>query len=296
MSHPNPYVNLANLLDNFTLSPLRGKVATDDNRSFDISRWNIKYNGLTSVNNFLERIEEIRRSRGVSKQQLLRAAPELFDKDALLWFRTCSFETWDELVFKLKEAFQPYDYDYSLWDEIRRRTQGSQERVLSFVVAMENLFRKLSDPPSEQTKLQLIRRNLLPYIQSRLAICPVNSIAELLRLSRGIEETETRVQRFQPPPTNYRHLLEPELAYHRPLTNPVAAVEEPCSDASREFPNINAVSGSIKPPHCWNCKKSGHRFRQCTQPKRRFCFKCGRDEVTSRSCPVCSKNDHVGRS
>nr|CAI5840213.1 unnamed protein product [Callosobruchus analis] len=41
----------------------------------------------------------------------------------------------------------------------------------------------------------------------------VRTVSELLNLSKSIEETAWRVQRFCPPPTNTRQLLEPELAY-----------------------------------------------------------------------------------
>ncbi|KAJ8945533.1 hypothetical protein NQ318_020378 [Aromia moschata] len=46
----------------------------------------------------------------------------------------------------------------------------------------------------------------------------VSSLPDLTRLSRAIEETEMRVQKFAPPPTSYRTLLEPELAYRRAPT------------------------------------------------------------------------------
>jgi len=160
----------------------------------------VKYNGQSSVGDFLERVEELRISRGLSKASLLRAAPELFSGDALLWYRTQRFVSWDDLTYQLREAFQPYDYVDSLWDEIRRRTQGSQEKVFSYIVAMENLFRKLPESPSAETKLHIVRRNLLPYLQSRLAVHNISSLAELLRLGRAIEETEVRIQRFAPPP------------------------------------------------------------------------------------------------
>lgn len=269
----------------------------------DVHRWNVKYDGQSSVNDFLERIEEMRRSRGVSKSQLLRSAADLLTGDALLWLRTRTFTEWDDLVWSLKESFQPYDYEYGLWDEIRRRTQGAQERVLTFVVAMENLFRKLPSVPSDDTKINIVRRNLLPYIQSRLATHRVTSMPELLSLARTIEETETRIQRFTPPPTNYRTLLEPSLAYQKPRTQ-LSAVRAAPQDlltppSLSEVPDeeLCAVETSAKQqPLCWNCGEMGHRFRKCQKPKQTFCFKCGRANVVTTNCSNCSKNLRQGRS
>ncbi|XP_074027277.1 uncharacterized protein [Leptinotarsa decemlineata] len=178
---------------------------------FDVSRWRIHFDGESSVTNFLEKIEELRLSRGVTKQQLLRSAPELFTKDALFWFRTQNFKSWDNLVEKLKKDFLPYDYEFDLWEEIRKRTQGSKERVMTFVVAMENLFNKLGpNKPSEEVRVKTIRRNLLPYIQSQLALEAIDSVSDLVRLSRTVEETAIRTQKFCPPPTNYKQMLEPQ--------------------------------------------------------------------------------------
>lgn len=198
----------------------------------------------------------------------------------------------------------PYDYEFSLWDEIRRRTQGSQEKVISFVVAMQNLFNKLPEAPTEATKIQLLRRNLLPYLQGRLATQNISSVQELLRLSRSVEETELRLQRFVPPPTNYRQLLEPELAYHKPSYNvhalntseslsfvePTAQTPADCDPVA-----VDVISSSREQNVCWNCGSPEHRFRQCQQERKMFCYRCGKDKVTLKSCPTCSKNEQPVR-
>lgn len=292
-------IPLADLINDLEFSPLRQSYRQPPYA--DVSRWNLKYNGQSSVNDFLERVEELRRSRGISKEQLLRSCPELFAGDALLWYRTCNFSDWDDLVRQLRESFQPYDYEFALWDEIRRRTQGAQERVLNYVVAMENLFRKLSEVPPELTKLNIIRRNLLPFIQSRLATYEVSNIQHLIRLCRAVEETESRVQRFVPPPTNVRQLLEPELAYKKPSYH--AAVldvnSERMSSGFSDDPRADLLIDAINSNRtltCWNCEGSGHGFRQCQHSKTVFCYKCGKKEVTTKTCPRCSKNLSLARN
>nr|CAI5864685.1 unnamed protein product [Callosobruchus analis] len=175
-----------------------------DSFSQDVSRWRLQFDGHSSVTNFLDRVEELRISRRVSKEQLLRSATELFSKDALYWLRTQNFRTWDELVRKLREDFLPYDYEVDLWEEIRKRTQGSKEKVVMYVAIMENLFNKLgSSKPKEETRVELIRRNF--SIQSQLAL-HIHSIPELVHLARSVEETACRVQKFLPPPITGHYL------------------------------------------------------------------------------------------
>lgn len=266
----------------------------------DVSRWRIQFDGNSSVTNFLERLEEIRLSRGVSKNQLLRSAPELFCKEALIWFRTRQFSSWDQLVEQLKIDFLPYDYEYELMEEIRGRTQGAKEKVITFVSAMENLFNKLgSSRPTEEERVRMIRRNLLPYLQNQLALHQVTNISDLIQLCKAIEETVVRTQKFVPPSTNYRQLLEPGLAYHK-SAGPSFDFGYNCSEvASKPETKVATVESTSKEvvkekevrAKCWNCNETGHRFRQCTKSRKTFCFRCGQQNTIASSCSHCaSKN------
>lgn len=266
-------------------------------RFCDISRWKVQFDGDSSVTSFIERIEELRLSRNVTEEQLLRSAVELFTKDALLWYRTHKFHSWGELMSKLRQDFQPYDYELDLWEEIRKRTQGVKERVITYIAAVENLFNRLGEnKPSERTRVDWIRRGLLPHIQSQLALHPVETISELTRLGRLVEETFVRTQRFCPPPTNYRNLLEPDLAYRKSSNNQYypscSAISPDITVKSTDSVRMesDSVESARNYPVCWNCGKRGHRFKKCSEPKKIFCFRCGTLNVVASNCPKCSKN------
>nr|CAI5835405.1 unnamed protein product [Callosobruchus analis] len=122
------------------------------------------------------------------------SAAELFTKEALLWYRTTRASSWDDLCNQLRDTFLPHDYEYGLWDEIRSRTQGTNEKVVNFVVVMESLFRKLREPVSEHTKVNIIQRNFLPYIQRQLALHPVTTVSQIMSMARSIEEAHVRAQ------------------------------------------------------------------------------------------------------
>lgn len=273
---------------------------SQETRLPDVSRWNVKFNGRTSVNEFLERVEEFRISRGVSHQQLLRCSPELLTQDALLWYRTRKFVSWQDLCQQLKEAYLPYDYELGLMDEIRKRTQGANEKILNYITIMENLFRKLKQPPIEKDRVILIRRNLLPSIQSQLILHQVSTIDELIVLGRKVEEAQAVMDKYVPPPTSYRSLLEPELAYRKPgnqqpitvaSSRPVQSTPVTNRNTSQPPRDNPSIPKSDLEPSCWNCGGTGHRFKKCDQPRRnRFCFKCGSPDVSINNCPRCRKN------
>lgn len=72
-------------------------------------------------------------------------------------------------------------------------------------------------------------------------------------------------------------------------TQPILNPNNEVSDfAPRSMPNcavINELSGK-----CFNCKKSGHRWINCTLPKRFFCHRCGLEGKAYPSCPRCTGN------
>lgn len=280
-------------------------------RNYAVSKWNIQYDGRSSVANFLERVEELRQSRGVPESHLLHAASELLKGDALIWYRSVkhTFTNWEDFKQDLRATFQPFDYEASLWDEIRARTQGQDEKVVVYVAVMENLFGRLSQCPSEQTRLSIIRRNMLPSLQIQLALSPVESLATLIRLGRTIEEANFVAHRYCPPPTNIKHVLEPDLAYRKcDSTTRVSAVTAntdvelidfsvaPVSTSrplSAGEPRVPSWSANLT---CWNCGGTGHRSISCRQPKKVHCYRCGMPDVKVSTCPKCSENLNVGRT
>lgn len=260
-----------------------------------INKWNLCYDGASGLASFLERVEELRTARGITKGQLFAAAVEFFSGNALIWYRSVRSQVrnWDELVAALRQAFLPCDYEASLWDEIRTRTQGPDEPVAVYIAIMENLFRRLSSVPLETTRMQIIRRNLQPYLQSQLALQFITSVGELIRLCKTVEDAQVRSARFRHPSSNWKNVLEPDLAYRKATSTFKIGVigNEPSPVASTSTQAIEATS----PLTCWNCSQSGHRSAQCPAPKRLHCYSCGTPNVTVHTCPRCSGNGRRGQ-
>lgn len=239
-----------------------------------VAKWGITFTGElngSSVNAFLERIEEIREARHTSKEELWVSSIDLFEGPALIWFRSVrsTLNSWDELVEALRLDFQSPSYEEDLWTEIRQRTQGPTERVGIYIATMENLFSRLPTQPSEREKLAILRKNISPYFIDRLALQEISSINDLKRLCRQLDAAKVSCERFQPP-RNESRSVEPDLAYRKQRSY-VAVMEH------RE-----------SPLRCWNCQKAGHFSRQC--PNRKipaFCSSCGNKNDELGRCGVC---------
>lgn len=246
-------------------------------KSVPVMRWNLKYSGdnkVLSLSAFLERVEELMVARNVTKKQTFDSALDLFSGRALVWYRSVrkTLSNWDELVDALRAEFQPLDYDEQLYDEIRRRTQGSNESISLYISIMSNLFTRLSFVVPETNQLRIISRNLSPFYQSQLALADIQTLDELKALGRKLERCKAYVETYVPPPRRNQS-LEPDLA----------CVSSSSSLASVETTHKTALK-------CWNCGELGHLAIRCSRPPRKHCYKCGEPEVTVRNCPRCTLN------
>lgn len=269
-------------------------------RSIHPSKWNLQFAGDKrglSLSAFLEKCEELRIARHVSKDVLLESGVDLFVGKAYQFYKAYRNEvtTWDEFVDLLREEFQPHNYNEKLFEEIRRRTQGPEESIGIYLAVMLGYFKRLTCPISEQAKLKILLRNLAPFYQSQLALVDITSISQLRSLCRRLEERRESVENFSQPPRRSSH-LEPDLAY--------VTEEEPGLLTLRLDDKNNHVkqdsdkgnSTERKDIVCFRCKKPGHRAIGCLLPKPKFCFRCKKDGVTVKTCPNCRSGNGGGRS
>lgn len=248
------------------------------NSSFTVPvyKWQIKFSGLPteSFNSFLEEVEEHCISRNVNKANLFSSARDLFAGDALRmynWFKRYASD-WDSLIKLMKEEYVP-SAD-KLWQQILSRTQGASESIGLYVAIMTSLFDRMPTHVSDSLRMQVLRRNILPFFQERLALTEIRSPFELIELCRKIEEIRESVDNFKPP--NLSSLsLEPDLAYK--------------GSPRQSRPTVNEIQ--IREQTCWRCKTPGHFAKDCPKRKHDFrCFGCGKEGFTKNSCPNCNPN------
>lgn len=294
-------------LDLKTIPKLKNIQSTSNStekKSIPVYKWGIQYDGKTSLKAFLERVKELSVARNVSEEQLFDSSIDLFTDKALIIYRSIrnNVSNWQELITQLEIAFLPPEYDEQLLDEIKARKQGHSESISIFVATMQNLFNRLATVLSEEEKLKIIRRNILPKYIHALALTDIKNTAELLTLCKKID-LATQMKNNYHPPTGKVCLLEADLAY---VDSPGPSSKNKNNfnfknksnknkDQNMNSEQKNAVSNlnnNYKPSiSCWNCQKKGHSFPECRQARKRFCFSCGKPNFTSKTCPLCnSKN------
>lgn len=250
-------------------------------KSIPVYKWNLQFSGLNSkesLMSFLEKVEDLREARSLTEHQLFTSAHDLFSGFALQWYRNVKSEvsSWKELVKCLKRDFLPYEYELDLQNEIRNRTQGVNENVIVFIVAIESLYNRLDQKPTEKEIVRQIIRNLNHFFSQHLALREITSLSSLKETCRQIQELKVKIEKYKPPPQKRSGLLEPDLAClsldELPVVSRVTAISESRS----------------KRRNCWNCHSEFHTYATCTAPRNTFCYGCGKPGVYKPSCSKCS--------
>ncbi|KAH9631116.1 hypothetical protein HF086_008618 [Spodoptera exigua] len=270
-----------------------------DRTSSDLSK--LKFTGKTCVRSFIQRVDEFILARNIPQQKVLSFASEIFQDDALHWYRAVKdkVSSWPELARLLKEDFSQADYDYRLISEIRSRTQGERENITIYLAVMNGMFSRLSTPPSEVDQLEILLHNIRPCYASTLAAAPQISTIDTLRsLCRNYETFQTRLSQFQEPPKVTSDTLAPEFAYtkdvHKYINKPNNNNHNKYNNSnnSNNYSNnkyIHAVNVAKKEPYCPRCRNNTHHIRQCKAPRDIVCFKCGKRDVKTPDCPNCNQ-------
>lgn len=294
---------------------------TCDRSVADLSK--LKFNGKTCVRSFIQRVDEFMVARNIVSTKILSFATEIFQDDALHWFRSVKdkVSSWPELAAKLKEDFDQSDYDYRLISEIRSRTQGERENITIYLSIMSGMFSRLSRSLSEEEQLEILLHNIRPCYASTLAAsaATISTIDTLRSLCRNYETFYSRLTQFQEPPKATSDTVAPEFAYakeankktHRFNNNTYNKQNftydnnynkahysknqhfvQQNQNKTQHQNYIHTVQANKQQPYCPRCRSNSHHIRQCQANRDVFCFKCGLKDVKTPDCPVCNKSNN----
>lgn len=165
-----------------------------------VRKWNLKFDGYSHPVSFLERLNELAESYEVPPDHLLKALPELFKGEALLWYRNNKtlWACYNDFVTSFEEQYLPPDYRRNLDEEILRRTQGENESIRTYIVALTTLMRRHGGF-SKNGVLNRLYSNMRPEYKLTVRRDKVNSVSDLIKQAEGYEGYLRDKKCYRPP-------------------------------------------------------------------------------------------------
>lgn len=255
----------------------------------NIYKWNVQFGDVTqiiSVHGFLERVEELAKARNVSEEKIFESSIELFTSKVLISLRSNRdrFNDWRSLSGLFKKHYHPADYRQRLFQDIMNRTQDTTESIIHYLTCVKSMFRRYGNVDGN-AMLNIISRNLALFYSTQLSY--VTSLRELEDACLQLELKKYRADNYLPPSRRKQNYVDPEFVFVS------------CGDTSR---SVNAISDDSPKPStstersssaCWDCQKVA---QNCPKPKNLVCFRCGKLNVTVRTCPKCSSGNASKRN
>ncbi|CAB0037239.1 unnamed protein product [Trichogramma brassicae] len=181
-----------------------------------VRRWKIQFDGFgqMSVESFIERVEECGFLAGLTDRDLLLGLSETLTGTAAKWYRSnrYSFRTWDDFCKAARRMFGIDRYGHQqLLEQIKKRTQGPDERVAEYIICIQSVFSKLRPELDVQTQLDYLHGGMLPDLQKMVCRRFLRSIDDLLEEAVEAENTIRKANQYRAPTSDEN--TWPELRY-----------------------------------------------------------------------------------
>jgi hypothetical protein len=289
---------ISELLGN-DLSSIRGDLEADDsglNRgtsrsSFNnsgraasiITSWGLNFNGSSKgmpAERFISMVNAYTNDCLNGNFRLLSENCHLlFSEKARDWFwryrDSVTKIEWGKLCKALKEHYVGHLDDYDIKELMKERKQQSTESFEDFYNAIMHLKDRLKMQIDEKEVMEIMRRNLKPYLRKELFYHKIKNLAHLRSLVLKRELLNHDLDKRK------------EDRFTRKYVNEINNFESE-EDSEEEISEVEMRKR--REMICWNCRKEGHRYMDCLKEKTVFCYGCGMQNQYRPTCEKCSKN------
>ena len=222
--NPRPDVRVQQVQNNYRLEEQR-RMSTVFNV---MSKWGLKFSGggKEDSEEFLRKIRDGRQLLGLTDRELFDSLPFFLEGVALNWYRNSRWRWNDfrEFEFFWRGRFTDPDFQFTLYLEIRNRTQHQKEKVSDFLTNLKCMFDRMDPQLEEDKQIDIAVRNMLPRFQIAFANIVFQNWAHLERIAARMERTYINAKNYKSPPS-FEDSLLPQLAFQdpnpAPLPNPV---------------------------------------------------------------------------
>lgn len=286
-----------------------------------IHKWQYSYDGKCdgTVISFLKDVENMAQAQATSEADLRRGISTLLKDRALDWYRAYgnACVTWDKFKSEIKAEFLPTGFDRKVEDEIRSTVQDDCETFQQFCVRMELMFMKLSYNLSDERKLDHLTNNMRREYKTTETV-KIKTLKDLREACRYLDSINGRYDATSTSKNRNTASVKAPVKVFAVESQPESSASDCCDssdsakplsteDLAKEIAAFQALSRQLRmqgtsqgaaarPRNCHNCGASTHVFRDCQQPRKKFCWFCGHKEVLATDPHGCRNrnNPHAG--
>lgn len=167
--------------------------------------------------------------------------------------------------------------------ELHNRKQRPNEKFSAFLTDLEFLAQRLTYRVPEKEIFELAKANMKLSYQRRLVLVTIESLDHLSNLCSRMDALEASLNKS----TVHQIDLEegclevehdPELVY-------ALQGRQGKFVRSKKENQPGSAEQRMESVMCWNCRGTGHMWRECDKRKAVFCHICGYDGTTAARCP-----------
>lgn len=265
------------------------QVPNGEYRGSRVEKFGIRFDGSPRgirVQDFIFRLAHLQQQYHIPWQEIYADFYTLVSGAAYEWWwlqiQTGLVKDWPSLRNALIARYDTPKNNFELMKDIVERKQRPGESINEFIDDIHLLRSRLLEPVTEYDILGITKNNLRGDLARMVYPMTISSL-EQLRVSCNEIERKFPRRDVKPPSQipfrgsrNISEVLMDEESYDPP--------EELGQDV-----DVEAISVTIE---CWNCRKTGHGFRDCLALERNvFCYKCGHANTIYPKCPKCKSGN-----
>ncbi|XP_058449045.1 uncharacterized protein LOC131429006 [Malaya genurostris] len=250
------------------------------------------------LEDFLHKIRRLAKMDRVADDVLLQRVHTILRGAAYDWYLCYSdeFLDWNDFEEKIRYMFGNPNKDQGNRQKIYERKQLRYETFLTFKMEIERLNKLLTRPLDSDRIFEVIWDNMRPHYRSKLACRTVRDLKKLEYYAYRIDAHDPAYRQTREGLSRPAHINRIEVEGEEEDSYSSYSETEEINaigrryDRERKRPSQPPQQHSVNPeagrivPLCWNCRATGHLWRQSKEEKRIFCYVCGTLGKTTTTC------------